>query len=500
MIEYLKIKFFYGKNNIKYLLIFLFVLSFLLRICLINTNLFFGPEQGRDMLVVRNIIENHKLVLIGSKTDIGGIFHGPIFYYLSVIPFLISNGNPIVISIFFIFLNSLAIFPLYFLVKELFEKKTALIASVIFTFSFGSIVFARWLSNPPLTILLSGLLMWSFVKFLKGKDHFIFLTAIFFILIGQVEFINFLLFGVLLILFGLVFRNRFIKLGFVKLFLTIGLGVIGSVLNYLVFDLRHNFLISKSIYSLFTKHSGFYGTFASSITASVSNFLKILTDTLAPDFLLLAMLVFIGGLLVLARQIKSNKKSAFLMLIWLFSPFLIFFLLKYNPLYHYFAAYILTIIIVCSLLIKYVLDKSKFLGILFLIGLVLINMISLSKNLPVNKNVFFQSTQEDLRYVDQMSVIDKIYKISGSTQFFYQSYTIPYWQQAGWQYLFWYFANSNNKTIPTEKNYKELYVIIQNDPRNTYYQQQWLKNTVFKWGIKVGEFKFGALKVLELKV
>ena len=47
---------------------------------------------------------------------------------------------------------------------------------------------------------------------------------------------------------------------------------------------------------------------------------------------------------------------------------------------------------------------------------------------------------------------------------------------------------------------KELYVIIQNDPSNLNYQQDWLKNTVSKWGVKFGEFKYGALRVLELKV
>src|SRR5438309_774481 len=102
-----------------FILGFLIVVAFLLRFYLIPQNLFFGYEQGRDMLVVKDIALDHKLTLIGPKTDIDGVFHGPLFYYLSAIPFLITKGNPIGISAFFIAISSLTVIPLYFLGKEL---------------------------------------------------------------------------------------------------------------------------------------------------------------------------------------------------------------------------------------------------------------------------------------------------------------------------------------------------------------------------------------------
>jgi len=83
--------------NKKILLILtgLAVLGFFLRSYLFPDNLFFGPEQGNDFKIIRDIVVSHKYTLIGPKTDIGGVFHGPIYYYLAVIPFFFSGGDPL---------------------------------------------------------------------------------------------------------------------------------------------------------------------------------------------------------------------------------------------------------------------------------------------------------------------------------------------------------------------------------------------------------------------
>src|SRR5258708_36247591 len=90
----------------------LFLLSFSLRFYSLPRNLFFGPEQGIDFFAIKQVSEG-KFTLIGAKTDINGIFHGPIYYYLSVIPFVFSEGDPVVIAGFFVILNSLTIYIVY---------------------------------------------------------------------------------------------------------------------------------------------------------------------------------------------------------------------------------------------------------------------------------------------------------------------------------------------------------------------------------------------------
>ena len=61
----------------KYWLLFigaLMVLGFVLRFWNFPQQLFFGPEQGIDALIVKEMVEGGKLRLIGPKTE-GGIFY-----------------------------------------------------------------------------------------------------------------------------------------------------------------------------------------------------------------------------------------------------------------------------------------------------------------------------------------------------------------------------------------------------------------------------------------
>src|SRR6266496_3083638 len=99
----------------KYILIILFFAAFFLRTYLLQQNLFFGPEQGIDFTVVRDLVINHKITLIGSKTYVSGIFHGPVYYYILSIPFLLSSGDPYFSLIFLITFNCLSVIFIYFL-------------------------------------------------------------------------------------------------------------------------------------------------------------------------------------------------------------------------------------------------------------------------------------------------------------------------------------------------------------------------------------------------
>src|SRR4051812_14785603 len=155
-------------NYKRLLLVAFFFIAFFFRAYLLNANLFWGPEEGIDFMVVKDLVVNHKITLIGAKTDINGIFHGPIYYYVSAIPFVLSHGNPLFILLFLVFINCSTVFFIYLLGKEIFNKRVGMISSLIFTFAFTPIVYARWLSTHPLAIPLSCLYFVFLTRFLKG--------------------------------------------------------------------------------------------------------------------------------------------------------------------------------------------------------------------------------------------------------------------------------------------------------------------------------------------
>lgn len=481
-------------------LVILLVLGFLLRTYLIDQNLFFGPEQGRDMLVVKEIVTSHKLVLIGPTTAVEGIFHGPLYYYLAAIPFFISKGNPLVIELFFIFLNSLSVFIIFLLGKELFDKRTGLIASFLFTFSFGAIIMARWMSHPPLIIPIGTVFLLFLTKFIKGNNKYLVPTAIFYGISAQTEFSNLIIFSFIIFITAVVFWKRFASQKIINLIIGLFLVIILPIFNFVLFDLRHNNLILNSMIKSQAHRPQFAGYFLHTLTGSIGQFVKVLTDVSIPAHtVLFAVFVFIFSLYALLKLKDKYKAEKKLMLIWLLSPFVAFILLRYNPLYHYFTSSIVIIIILNAVFINYVMSFKKKFG-LILIGLIIIgNLFWLFSFLPNNIYVFFQSTQPDLKYKDQKAVIQRIYKEANGTPFFYQAYTIPYWMQDGWKYLFWYYG-SKYGYVPVHMNKGLLFVIIQNDPSTKLYQTNWLKDTVSHWGTKQGEFRNGALRVQKLIV
>lgn len=478
----------------------LFLIALLLRAYMIDKNLFFGPEQGRDMLVVRDIVVHHKLVLIGPRTAVDGIFHGPLYYYLAAIPFTLSRGNPIVIELFFILLNSSSVFFIYLAGKEFFQRKVGLLASLLFTFSFGAVVMSRWLSHPPLIIPLSCLFFLFLYRFLKGKSFYLLPAALMFGLASQTEFTDFLIFSFVLLCFAFIFWKKITSQGLIFIIFCTLLLVIGSIGNFVLFDLRHNFLIKESFIRLLTGSSGFYGSYSGSISNSVSSFTSMFSDSVVPSYPIIGLIIFISGLILIFKSIKKIRTSILLLSLWIISPFVVFILLKYNPLYHYFTAMITGIIIFVAVLIDKLWSYKKMLGIVFTLALIFVNLYAWAIYLPTNKNVFFQSTQPDLKYSDQKSVIRRIYKEANGKPFYFQSYTIPYWLQEEWEYLFWYFGTNVYGYVPIDKDEKLLFVIIQDDPSNKIYQNNWLKNTVSTWGTKENEFRYGALKVEKLQV
>ena len=236
-----------------YFLITCSFLAFLLRWYLLPSHLFFGPEQGRDFLAIRDIVYEKNFTFIGPKTDLSGVFHGPLYYYLAAIPFALSRGNPLIVTATLTLIQALTVFLVYALGKEASGKKeVGIIAAILFTVSYGAIVYSRWLTQVPLAILFSFLFLWQLFRFLNGKYHALIWTAVAAGLLGQVQFIYFLFVPIFLAYIVLRFRKQFshtprsIIFASVASYLLVGWG------TYVIFDLRHEFLITKSIFSVFT--------------------------------------------------------------------------------------------------------------------------------------------------------------------------------------------------------------------------------------------------------
>lgn len=472
-----------------------FVAAFFLRFYLIPQNLFFGYEQGRDFLAIADIVQHHKLTLIGSKTDIEGVFHGPIFYYIAAIPFVLSRGNPVAVEGFLILLQSLTVFTIYFLGRELFNKRTGLIAATLFTVSFASVAYSRWLSNPPLSIPLVALFLLFLVKFLKGDKRSIFWAAICLGVLAQVQFLNMLFFFPIVFIALIVYRKTFFKTN--PLYLLVSLIIAGVIAfgTYFLFDMRHSFLITKSILALLSGHSGYYSSYGDTFMLVMSTLFASAASVITPFYSVAAALLLVAGLAVNVIHTQKNKNSL-IVPITIIVPLLVLILLHHTVLIHYFIPLFVPVIVLTAFLLEFIWQKNKILGAVCLAALIILNLYTWMVNIPKNSNTYFQSTQPEFHYSDQLKAIDIVYQNSNGQPFAYQVYTIPYWSGQGWQYLFDYYGKKKYgyTQVPQEKA-KVLFVIIQNDKNNLLYQQLWLRDTVSKWGTESARFHLGDLTI-----
>jgi 4-amino-4-deoxy-L-arabinose transferase-like glycosyltransferase len=467
------------------ILLSLIVTAFLLRWYLIPSHLFFGPEQGRDFLVVRDIVVGHKPTLIGSKTDIAGIFHGPIFYYLASVPFALSRGDPLWVCAFFIALQSAGVLLAYQLGFELTGKRRAgLIAAVLFAVSYLLIVYARWLSNPPLSIPLSFLFILFFLRFIRGKSWYAVGTAVTYGLLGQAEFINFLLFGVIGVLACLIYRKKIKKTKPLIAAVACIVGFIASFATYVLFDFRHNALITHGIVDLLAGKTGYKLDLMTSTVEAFRVFFQQASG-------MVGLSGWVAGLiLVILLMAQQNNR---ILLLWLWVPPVIFSVLRHGMLDQLYVGVIGVFVIYLALLIDWLLEKRRIAGVFAFAFVLILNISAIARNLPGNDRVFFQPQQPDVRYTDQKSVIDWVYARAAGRPFEFQAYTIPYFWQDAWIYLFDWYGFSKFGYKPTAVDRKLLYVIVQKDRLDPMYQKNWYDETVSTWGKKsvnttIGEY------------
>lgn len=475
------------------------LVAFFMRFFLMSQNLFFGPEQGIDFLVIRDIVIHHKLTLIGAKTDISGVFHGPLYYYVAAIPFLLSHGDPLVVAGFLIFLHALAVTGVYLLGKTLFSSRVGILASVLLAVSFEAIAASRWMSGQPLGILIICLFVLFFYKYLKGDDKNLLWVGICFGLLSQVEFLNLLFFSFFIFVTLVIYWRRVFKTNPMLLFFSFFFAVVSSVGTFILFDLRHQFLIFHSIAGLMTGHSGYHLSYISSLVGIFQTFQEVFGLTFIPLWISFGGLISLVLLVFLCIQIVRTKAASYVLLFILFitTP-VVLLLLHQDILEHFLLPFIPIFILSASVLINLLWEKAWMLGLGVFLIIVVVNSFAWIQYLPTNEHIFFQSTQPDLRYTDELQTIDSIYTDAKGHPFSYQSYTIPYWSQQGWEYLFWSYGESKYGYEPIAQHAQTLYVIVQRE--NTVYQQNWLKNTVTTWGTQQKKYTHGSLTTLVLSI
>lgn len=430
----------------------------------LNNDIQFTSEIGRDFLLLDEL-NSKKLVLIGPSSTTG-LFHGPLWMYLNYPAYVIGNGNPVVVGYFWIFLIGIFLITNYFIAKDLFGKKTAYIFTLML--SVYSVYIAKGFYNPDGAFLLLPVFFYTFVKHIKThKIKFLIYHILISAAIIQFQMaigIPFFILSALYIVYD-SFKNKRHKNLTVLPLISIG------ILNFIIFDLRHNFLLSKITFKFLTAtsrdHPNFLGLLHQRINLMTTGveFFRV-----EPNYGNFLAFLFMSALVI--YQIKNNKnRSTYLSFIYFYVGYIILSLLNSGViLYFYFFPLFPLVFLIFSSLIESKFNKVFIIVFALIFGL---NMQT-AFNDSIGSTSVIGNTQESWLFLKNSAL--KIFqgKDNNFGYFIYSPDAVAYREKYALKYVS---KNSGKNTYYFQKK-PITYIFIAPPPKDNPFMSEdwWIKN------------------------
>lgn len=418
------------------------------------------------MLDIRHIVAGKHPSLVGPTTSINGVFLGPFYYYLNVIPFIAGGGDPAFLVYWNILIYAAAGILLFYITYKT-GKVFALISASIYFMAPALFYSSRyfWSANPmPPLVLIYFLLFYLLLK--KPSTSKALLLGLTAGLGMQIE----AAFGILLLPFAFLWMWRE-KLGFKKIFYLI-LGFSLTLIPQIIFELRHQFIMTKTFTNEAFGNSATLGQKLPIPDALISHALSFIEFTNQifelPGYFGLVILIIASvslGYIIYKKNISDISKKFFLV-----SSFFILYSFIFYALYpHYLKGwYLLGLRIPYILIIaafftelfnssfkKYVPIKVNFslmaLGF-FLVVYSFINTTIVQSRLIPKDEAMRSQDKSTLR--NELEVIDWVYRHTEGQGFKAYNY-IPSVYDYPYQYLYWWYGTKKYGYQPEEIGYME---------------------------------------------
>lgn len=433
----------------------------------------FTYDVGRDLLKLREIVIDHNLTLIGPTTGLGGLFYGPWWYYILVLPFIVSSGNPQSIALFIALLGIITVIVGYFIGKRVDGNCLGLMIASLLSFSPVMVGLSSQIWNPNIAPFFVTLSIFILLKLhdAKSKIPYLFLLGILTGILLDAEIIFGLLFlaGIILSLF-LLFRKKIIQFSSLLFFV----GFLITLLPRVIFEIKHDFIMIRTIFTERgiqeeTIRQG-SNTSLQTLDFLLSFIANILTD--GNKVLGVVILLVLCILLIYSYSKFSKQKKIFLQII--LSILLVFIIgvifFPFTLYEHYLVGLPVILIFLSGLLL--VTKPHRFSWLLngIIVSLVIINV----QPLRIYSSLTQPQWEGDAAvYRNQVAVLDYIYEDAGGRPFNYIVYTPPVHDYT-YQYLFKWYGIRQYKYIPSVDHVNLFYVIIEPDSQG-HRIQEWLK-------------------------
>lgn len=199
----------------------------------------FGGEQGRDLLVAKEILDLEKFTLLGPATSLSDRIHfGPFYHYYNAFWLAVFRADPFGPVFGFAVLNLFACFALYRLGKLWLTERGGLAAAAIFAASPLMVRFSRAMFNSYFVVALTILALWALAAYRsRGKLPALVIGGL---LAGLAVQANFLAFSLLPAALAWLWLNPE-KSNRRREVVVFSASFLAACLPYLLFEVRHDF-------------------------------------------------------------------------------------------------------------------------------------------------------------------------------------------------------------------------------------------------------------------
>lgn len=436
----------------KKLIIIVLIIGVIYRLFLTaNGNFLFNMDNARDMVDVREMVVLKKLRLTGPTSAIEGLYNGPGWYYFLAVPFLLSGGDPYSAILMEIVLWAIGGF---FLLKLVSKWGVWLILPIgaLWVASDYIVLANLYAFNPNPIILLTPLFIYLLIKYLeKGKMVYGALTWFLAGLFFNFE-MNFGIFTPVIILFCIIMtkNTKFLRQkGF-----WIGLSVfVLALLPQAIFDLKHQFIMSKAVLKYLSEHSGNNLNFFLHFKALTDNFYNVFSSTLM-NHKIFTLIILIVSIPVVYNFIKNRDKERLVLvgLAFVAIPFLGYLILPVNVNPWHLGGEMAASLIFIAYILKKLMEGGiygKAVSIILATSIILFGLLDIRGYFV---NSLGSPNLDPSLYRNEIAAIDYVYKYANGQNFkvyiFMPSvYDYPY------QYLFWWYGRKKYGYIPAEYAY-----------------------------------------------
>lgn len=392
----------------------------------------FGHDADLYSWIVKDIVVNKHLRLVGQETSAPGVFIGPFFYYSLVPFFLLSNMDPVAAHIPITIFGILTVISYYIVFSKLFNNKVGLIASLLYAVLISMAVwFDRRLAPSTPTNLWTIWYFYTIIMLARGKLKVLPLLGI---LIGLIWHIHIALLPALSAVPAALLLAK--KLPNRSQILKFSIALLITSLPLILFELRHDFQQTTGLLQNFTTEregaKGFYKfqTVVEMVTKNINSLFFAPESFPLTNNFLFPLAILASAFLLIKKRLLAIYEAVPL-LTWAFGVVL-FFSVSSSPISeYYFYSIEIIFLAIAGLLLFYLLKSSKPGKILVVALLTFITV----------KNAFFLITQDTYHkgYVEKKAVVDYIINDAKVKNFpcFSLNYITSPGENVGFRYFFY---------------------------------------------------------------